>query len=119
MIDPQGAADRWIRSTHTINLKIIKALDAGLLQNLSCALTNGHTVVLEIRGEDLDPSLESLLKKSIFSREGETFIRLGGTDVRYDKEFKLYITTNQSNPHYGPEMYSKVSTVRAVYFHLI
>jgi dynein heavy chain, axonemal len=114
MIDPQGTANRWIRNAHASNLRVLKMLDADFLQTFSSSVTNGDTVLLEILHEDLDPNLEFLLKKTFFQREGQTFIRLGSTDVQYNAEFKLYITTNQSNPQYTSEMYSKVSTVRAV-----
>ena len=114
MIDPQGTANRWIRSTHALNLKVLKMFDVDYLKSLSSAVRDGDTVLLEITGENLDLSLEFLLKKSVSYRGGEAFMRLGSADVPYSTDFKLYITTNQSNPQYTPEMYSKVSIVRAV-----
>ena len=32
------------------------------------------------------------------------FIRLAGSDVDYDPNFKLYMTTKLANPHYLPEV---------------
>lgn len=32
------------------------------------------------------------------------FIRLAGSDVDYDVNFKLYMTTKLANPHYLPEV---------------
>lgn len=38
-------------------------------------------------------------------------MRLGDTDVDYDMDFKLYITTKLSNPHYLPEICIQVTIV--------
>ena len=38
-------------------------------------------------------------------------IRFADTDVEYDSNFKLYITTKISNPHYLPEICIKVTIV--------
>lgn len=32
-------------------------------------------------------------------------MRLGDTDIDYDKNFKFYMTTKMSNPHYLPEVF--------------
>jgi dynein heavy chain, axonemal len=114
MIDPQGTANRWVRNTHATKLKVLKMLDTDFPKTLSSAVMDGDTVLLEITGGILDPYLEFLLKRSVFYREGEAFIRLGSTDVQYNIEFKLFISTRQSNPQYTPAMYSRVSTMSAV-----
>lgn len=35
-------------------------------------------------------------------------IRLGDSDIDYDKNFRFYMTTKMSNPHYLPEVCIKV-----------
>ena len=40
---------------------------------------------------------------------GVATIRLGDTTVEYDENFRLYITTKLSNPHYPPETIVKVN----------
>lgn len=42
---------------------------------------------------------------------GRLLIRLGDTDVDYDMNFKLYITTKLANPHYLPEICIQVTIV--------
>lgn len=42
---------------------------------------------------------------------GRTLIRFGDTDVEYDDNFRLYITTKIANPHYLPEVCIKVTIV--------
>jgi len=38
-------------------------------------------------------------------------IRLGDTDVEYNKLFKFYMTTKLANPHYLPEVCIKVTII--------
>ena len=38
-------------------------------------------------------------------------IRLGDSDVEYNKSFKFYMTTKLANPHYLPEVCIKVTII--------
>ena len=38
-------------------------------------------------------------------------IRLGDSDVEYNKAFKFYMTTKLANPHYLPEVCIKVTVI--------
>ena len=38
-------------------------------------------------------------------------IRLGDKEVEYSPEFRFYITTKLSNPHYTPEISTKTTIV--------
>lgn len=38
-------------------------------------------------------------------------VQLGDTAVEFHKDFKLYITTKFRNPHYLPEISTKVSLI--------
>lgn len=51
---------------------------------------------------------EPVLLKHYFKQGSRTVIRLGDNITEYDINFKLYITTKLSNPHYTPEVSSKV-----------
>uniref|UniRef100_A0A9J8BJA1 Dynein, axonemal, heavy chain 6 n=1 Tax=Cyprinus carpio carpio TaxID=630221 RepID=A0A9J8BJA1_CYPCA len=105
MIDPQDQANRWIRSKETKNgLKVIKLTDAGFLRTLENAIRLGMPVLLEELKETLDPALEPILLKQTFVLGGRTLIRLGDSDIDYDKNFRFYMTTKMANPHYLPEV---------------
>lgn len=54
--------------------------------------------------ETLDPALEPILLKQTFISGGRVLIRLGDSDIDYDKNFKFYMTTKMPNPHYLPEV---------------
>ncbi|XP_043248669.1 dynein axonemal heavy chain 6 [Colletes gigas] len=112
MIDPQEQANRWIRNMEQDNnLKICKLTDANFTRILETSIRLGTPVLLQEVGEVLDPSLEPILLKQIFILGGRLLIRFGDTDVEYDSNFRLYITTKIANPHYLPEVCIKVTIV--------
>lgn len=110
LIDPQGQANRWIRSTYANkNLQIIKLSEKDFLRTLENGIRYGAPVLLENIGQELDPSLESVLLKQIFKKGGQYMLRLGDADVPYSDQFRLLITTKLANPHYMPEICIKVT----------
>jgi dynein heavy chain len=110
MIDPQGQANKWVKNMEKDNrLVIIKLSDPDFIRNLENAITFGLPVLLENVKEELDPILDPVLQKSIFKSGGSNCIRLGDAVIEYAENFRLYITTKLSNPHYLPETSVKVS----------
>jgi dynein heavy chain len=111
MIDPQGQANRWIRKMEGANLKVVKLSEPKFLRSLENAVRLGQPVLLEDIGETLDPALEPLLLKQVVRQGGRLLLKLGDSLVEYDKNFRLYITTKLSNPHYMPEVCIKVTII--------
>ncbi|XP_063473624.1 dynein axonemal heavy chain 6 isoform X8 [Symphalangus syndactylus] len=112
MIDPQGQANHWIRNKESKSgLKIIKLTDSNFLQILENSIRLGLPVLLEELKETLDPALEPILLKQIFISGGRLLIRLGDSDIDYDKNFRFYMTTKMPNPHYLPEVCIKVTII--------
>ncbi|GBF88264.1 dynein heavy chain axonemal protein, partial [Raphidocelis subcapitata] len=112
MIDPQGQANAWVRALEARNgLRVIKPGDANFLRSLESCVRAGNPALLEDAGEALEPALEPLLARSLFRVGGRLMIRLGDADVDYDQNFRLYITTKLSNPHYLPETCIKVTLI--------
>ncbi|KAH0628434.1 hypothetical protein JD844_009589 [Phrynosoma platyrhinos] len=112
MIDPQDQANRWIRNKEAkTGLKIIKLTDSGFLRTLENAIRLGLAVLLEELRETLDPALEPILLKQTFVSGGRLLIRLGDSDIDYDRNFRFYMTTKMPNPHYLPEVCIKVTII--------
>lgn len=112
MIDPQDQANRWIRNKENKSgLKIIKLTDSNFLRTLENSIRLGLPVLLEELKETLDPALEPVLLKQVFMSGGRMLIRLGDSDIDYDKNFRFYMTTKLSNPHYLPEVCIKVTII--------
>jgi dynein heavy chain len=114
MIDPQGQALKWIsRMEAKSGLKTIKLSDQGYIRTLEQAIRNGTPVIIKDVGETLDPALEPILLKQVYTANGRTLINLGGPDnaIDYDPAFRFYITTKIANPKYLPDVCIKVTIV--------
>lgn len=61
--------------------------------------------------EELDPAIEPLLQKQIVVKGGSMTLKLGDAIIEYAKEFKFYLTTKLRNPHYLPEVSTKVTLI--------
>ncbi|XP_015148870.2 dynein axonemal heavy chain 12 isoform X2 [Gallus gallus] len=110
MIDPQGQANKWIKNFEKENhLNVIKISDTDYMRTLENCIQFGNPLLLENVGEELDPSLEPLLLKQTFKQGGMDCIRLGEAVIEYSSDFKFFITTKLRNPHYMPELATKVS----------
>lgn len=71
----------------------------------------GLPLLLESVGEELDPILDPVLLKQIFKIAGVKQIKFGDSNIDYADEFKLYMTTRYTNPHYLPELTTKVQLI--------
>ncbi|XP_060075174.1 dynein axonemal heavy chain 6-like [Ylistrum balloti] len=112
MIDPQEQANRWIRSKEAKNgLKFIKLTDSNFLRTLENCIRIGMPVLCEDLGESLDPALEPVLLKQTFMSGGRLLIRLGDSDIDYDRNFRFFMTSKMTNPHYLPEVCIKVTII--------
>jgi len=112
MIDPQEQANLWIRNMEKENkLVVTKMSDPNLLRTLEMAIRQGTPVLLEELGESIDPSLTPVLARSVQALGQRLVIYIGDTEIDYDPNFKLYMTTKLSNPHYLPEVCIQVTLV--------
>ena len=75
------------------------------------AVVNGKGLVIEDAGENLDSSIDSILSKQYFKEEGRMLIKFGSEKLDYHKDFKLFVTTKLSNPHYLAETFIKVTII--------
>ena len=111
-IDPQGQANRWLKNmVDPEALKIVKQTDNQFARTVTNAVQFGQTLIVENVGETLDPLLEPLLLQNTFSQGGRLMISLGGEAIEYNPKFELFLTTKLSNPHYTPEISTKVTLI--------
>ncbi|XP_077458505.1 dynein axonemal heavy chain 1 [Stigmatopora argus] len=111
-IDPQGQANTWIKTMERESgLEIIKLSDRDFLRSLENAIRFGKPCLLENIEEDLDPALEPVLLQQTFKEQGSLKLKLGDSTIPYHESFKFYITTKLPNPHYSPEVSTKVTLI--------
>ncbi|XP_051777061.1 dynein axonemal heavy chain 1 [Erpetoichthys calabaricus] len=111
-IDPQGQANKWIKTMEKDKgLDVFKLSDRDFLRSLENAIRFGKPCLLENVGEELDPALEPVLQRQTYKQQGSTVIKLGDAVIPYHEDFKMYITTKLPNPHYTPEISTKVTLI--------
>ncbi|XP_032239531.2 dynein axonemal heavy chain 6 isoform X3 [Nematostella vectensis] len=112
LIDPQEQAVKWIMQREKSNgLKVVKATDPNYLRALEDAIPLGDPVLIEDVGEQLDPSLNPILTKNIILQGNMHVIRMGETDIEYNENFRLYLTTPLANPHFLPDVCIKSTII--------
>lgn len=112
MIDPQLQANIWVKNKEAkFNIKVVKpTMDPKIMsRTLEIAVGMGSPVIFEDAGEGFDPMLEPLLGKQIEKKGSAMYIRIGDTPVEYSNDFRFYVTTKLSRPHYSPEVCVKVT----------
>lgn len=86
----------------TMDLKIISRV----LEN---CVSLGYPVILEDSIETFDPLIEPILGKQIDKKRNMWTIKLGDSNIEYSQDFKFYVTTKLSRPHFAPEVCVKVN----------
>eukprot|EP00927_Polykrikos_kofoidii_P016938 TRINITY_DN17697_c0_g4_i1.p1 TRINITY_DN17697_c0_g4~~TRINITY_DN17697_c0_g4_i1.p1 ORF type:complete len:2583 (+),score=405.07 TRINITY_DN17697_c0_g4_i1:3-7751(+) len=104
MIDPQMQANLWIRRRHQNELMITRLTYQSFLRDLEISIRFGKEVLIENVDESLDPSLEPILQKATFRAGNVMVIRFADSQIEYNSDFLLYITTKMANPHFSPEI---------------
>ncbi len=67
--------------------------------------------MIENVGDDLDSAIDPVLGKQTFKNSGVISIKLGDNVIEYSKYFKLFLTSKLRNPHYTPEISTKMTIV--------
>jgi dynein heavy chain len=110
-IDPQTQAMNWIKNTEGDNLVIADYKDTNFIKKIEQGIIHGKKVLFLDVGQEMDPVLDNVLNKT-FIQVGKNFtVKIGDKEIDYNPKFKLYITTRMSNPHYTPEVSTKVAVV--------
>lgn len=84
---------------------------SGYMNIVEKAVQVGHPVLLQNILETIDPSLDPILSKAVVKHGGENLIKLDDKLISYNENFRFFITTKLTNPHYPPEISTKTTMV--------
>ncbi|GLI59150.1 hypothetical protein VaNZ11_000978 [Volvox africanus] len=113
-IDPQMQAVNWIktREGRMLEGKVKTFNDSDFLKQLELAIQYGFPFLFENLDEYIDPVIDPVLEKNLVpGSTGKAVIKLGDKEVEWDNNFRLYMTSKLSNPHYGPEISGKTMII--------
>jgi len=130
LIDPQFQGLNWLRNRARSSGRAGAARDYEILkmpkndysaeflvasnniyQKLQYSLLCGHQVIVEDMDATIDAGIDQLLDKAVYFEGTAKMIFFGARSVEYHDDFRLYLTTKLSNPHYLPETFIKSQIV--------
>ncbi|TGZ71294.1 hypothetical protein CRM22_002727 [Opisthorchis felineus] len=112
-IDPQGQASRWIKEMgrnpkdDSRSARVTTQNDPNFLRTVENSIKQGLACIIEGVEETLDPALNNLIARNTRVEKGREVVMLGDREVEYDPNFRLYLVTKMSNPHFSPTLYSR------------
>ncbi|KAL0237672.1 hypothetical protein PCE1_001066 [Barthelona sp. PCE] len=114
LIDPQSQANRWIRNTYGADsievVNINNTDEKTVMRKLENCIRFGKKFLLENLSSNIPSYLNSILLRQITYEKGKVpMIKLGDHMISYNSDFQLFLTTKLFNPHYSPEIQSKVT----------
>lgn len=65
--------------------------------------------MLEGFTENFDASLSSIIFKDVQEVKGERYIKYNDNHIELNEKFKLYLICSQANPHFSPDVHSKMT----------
>merc|ERR1719295_2016101 len=114
LIDPQQQGIKWIRNHHADELKVINLNHPRWLGQMTRAVEQGQTVLVENVSENIDPTLDPILSRAIIRKGRSMRIKIAGEEKDYDPKFKLYLQTKLSNPNYKPELFAQCTLINFI-----
>merc|ERR1719359_2822240 len=117
MVDPQGQANRWIKSREAERIErspknCVTTLAAkNLKDQLEFTMGEGLCLLIENVENELDPLLDPVLEKAIIKKGKNLYINVSDQNMDYSPKFCLYMTSRLPNPHFSPELSAKCTVI--------
>ena len=114
LIDPQLQGIKWLKnkeSAHNRNLQVVRLGQKDLIPKLEIALGQGFTMIIENIGESIEAVLNPIIQRTTIKRGSMYFIKVGDKECDFHPEFRLYLHTKLSNPHYPPEIQAETTLI--------
>jgi dynein heavy chain, axonemal len=103
---------RWIKNREEPNgLTIIQQSQKGYIDKVISCIENGKPLLIENLPDDIDAVLDPVVGKMTMRRGQNLVVKIGDTEVDYDRNFRMYLQTKLANPHYKPEINAQVRMV--------
>jgi len=112
LIDPQMQGIVWIKTSQEKNNLLVTRLGVkGMLDRMERCIENGDAVLIENLQETVDAVLGPIIGRQFFKKNRNLYVKLGEKEVEVHKDFRLFLHTKLSNPHFPPEIQAETTLV--------
>lgn len=71
---------------------------------MELSIENGYSCLIENMDEKIDAIIMPVISRSFIVKGRRKILKLGTKDLTLHENFKLFMQTKLSNPHYPPEI---------------
>ena len=112
LIDPQLQGLKWIKKHEEKHgLCVVRLQNKHLLPTLARAIEHGKPALIENVQLQIDAVLDPVIGRRTVRRGRNLSVQLGDKEVDYSADFRLYIQTKLSSPHYPPELQAETTLI--------
>ena len=111
LLDPQLQGISWLKNYEGEEMFVSRIDRPDLIQRLSICIEEGKSVLLENVGESINPMLWPVITRSTVKKGRKQMLTLAGKELQFNEDFKLYLHTKLSNPHYPPEVQAECTLI--------
>ena len=112
IIDPQLQGLTWIKNKETQNGLMVTRMGAkAMLNTFEVAVEQGKPVLIENMSESVDAVLAPVIGRNTIKRGTKRLMKLGEKEILCSPNFKLFMQTKLSNPHYPPEIQAECTVI--------
>eukprot|EP00930_Biecheleria_cincta_P050644 TRINITY_DN3582_c0_g1_i1.p1 TRINITY_DN3582_c0_g1~~TRINITY_DN3582_c0_g1_i1.p1 ORF type:complete len:2677 (-),score=555.77 TRINITY_DN3582_c0_g1_i1:255-8135(-) len=117
MVDPQGQANRWIKSREKERIgdkqhMCLTTLSAkNLKDQIEFTMGEGLCLIIENVENEVDPMLDPVMDKAIIKKGKNLYINVSDQNMDYKEVFSLYFTSRLPNPHFSPELSARTTVI--------
>lgn len=105
IIDPQLQGITWLKEKEKNNdLQVTRLNNARMVKILEFAIESGQSVLIENMENTIDAVIQPVYSRAIIKKGKSRYIRMGDKELTLHNNFKLFMHTKLSNPHYPPEI---------------
>merc|ERR1719473_448041 len=82
-----------------------------MINTFEVSIDQGKSVLIENMGEKVDAVLAPVISRTTIKRGNKRVIKLGDKEIVLSPNFKLFLQTKLSNPHYPPEIQAETTVI--------
>jgi dynein heavy chain, axonemal len=86
------------------DLQVTRLNNPKMVRTLEFAIEMGQSVLIENMENSIDAVIQPVYSRAIIKKGRNRYIRMGDRELTLHDNFKLFMHTKLSNPHYPPEI---------------